>query len=72
MVGDGPGSPALKEFAAEHKMTNVEFFGAVSDEQKHELLSRSRLFVMCPRSDNDDVEGLGLGGLTRRTGRDCR
>jgi len=60
VVGDGPELPSLRQFAAEYKMTNVEFFGAVSDEQKRELLSRSRLFVMCPRSDNDDVEGLGL------------
>ena len=40
VVGDGPELPSLKQFVAEHKMTNVEFFGAVSDEQKHELLSQ--------------------------------
>lgn len=61
VVGDGPEVPRLKELAARLGLTNVDFLGRVDDREKTRLLARSRLFVMCPRKDDDaDVEGLGL------------
>jgi phosphatidylinositol alpha-1,6-mannosyltransferase len=61
VVGEGPGLPGLRELAKTLGLNNVEFFGKVSEDEKNRLLSLSRLFVMCPRNDNDsDVEGLGL------------
>ena len=61
VVGEGPELPRLQELAKTLGLNNVDFFGKVSEDEKNHLLSLSRLFVMCPRNDNDsDVEGLGL------------
>jgi phosphatidylinositol alpha-1,6-mannosyltransferase len=61
VVGDGPDLPRLRELAASLGLTNVTFFGAVSDQERDALLARSRAFIMCPRGDKrEDVEGLGL------------
>lgn len=61
VVGTGPDLPRLQALTEQAGIHNVFFLGAVSDQEKQELLSSSRLFVMCPRNDNDaDVEGLGL------------
>jgi phosphatidylinositol alpha-1,6-mannosyltransferase len=61
VVGDGPELPRLKELAGKLGLGNVDFIGIVQEQEKQRLLARSRLFVMCPRNDNDgDVEGLGL------------
>ena len=60
VVGDGPELGALKDLARSLGLTGVSFFGAVTDERRRELLSRSRVFTMCPRQEGGDVEGLGL------------
>jgi glycosyltransferase involved in cell wall biosynthesis len=60
VVGDGPELPKLRDLAASLGLTNVTFFGSVSEQQRHELLDRSRVFIMCPRFSPSDVEGLGL------------
>jgi glycosyltransferase involved in cell wall biosynthesis len=61
VVGDGPELGRLQVLASELGLTNVRFLGALSDHDKRDVLRRSRLFVMCPRSDLEhDVEGLGL------------
>ena len=60
VVGDGPELGALKELARSLGLSRVSFFGAVSEEERRALLARSRVFVMCPRQDPGDVEGLGL------------
>ncbi len=60
VVGDGPEIGALKDLARSLGLTRVSFVGAVSEEVRRDLLSRSRVFVMCPRRDPHDVEGLGL------------
>ena len=60
IVGDGPELGALKELARLLGLSRVSFFGAVSEEERRALLARSRVFVMCPRQDPGDVEGLGL------------
>jgi glycosyltransferase involved in cell wall biosynthesis len=61
VVGDGPELPRLRQLAAESGVSNVDFLGSVSDEEKQALLNRSRVFIMCPRRDDEvDVEGLGL------------
>ena len=61
VVGDGPELPRLRQLVAERGMSNVDFFGSVSEDEKRSLLNRSRVFIMCPRRDDEvDVEGLGL------------
>jgi phosphatidylinositol alpha-1,6-mannosyltransferase len=60
VVGDGPELGALRELARTLGLSNVAFRGAVSEAEKQSLLSRSRLFVMCPLNEAGDVEGLGL------------
>jgi phosphatidyl-myo-inositol dimannoside synthase len=60
VVGDGPELGALKDLARSLGLTRVSFFGAVTEQRRRELLSRSRVFVMCPRQEGGDVEGLGL------------
>ena len=60
VVGDGPEIGRLRELSLSLGLTKVAFFGAVDDERRRELLARSGLFVMCPRHEERDVEGLGL------------
>jgi len=60
IVGEGPELPTLRELVASLRLTNVTFFGAVSEDRRYELLDRSRAFIMCPRATPADVEGLGL------------
>ena len=61
VVGDGPERNRLEALASELGLASVRFLGALSERDKREVLRRSRLFVMCPRSDlGGDVEGLGL------------
>jgi glycosyltransferase involved in cell wall biosynthesis len=60
VVGDGAEIGALQDLARTLGLRRTVFFGSVPDEERERLLSRSRLFVMCPRADTGDVEGLGL------------
>ncbi|HYN08745.1 MAG TPA: glycosyltransferase family 4 protein [Vicinamibacterales bacterium] len=60
VVGDGPELAALRELARSLGLRQVSFLGAVSEAERSDLLARSRLFVMCPRMEPGDVEGLGL------------
>jgi glycosyltransferase involved in cell wall biosynthesis len=60
VVGDGPELLPLRELAASLRLTNVTFFGTVSEGRRNELLDKSRAFIMCPRATPTDVEGLGL------------
>jgi glycosyltransferase involved in cell wall biosynthesis len=60
VVGDGPELAALRELARSLGLKNVSFRGAVSEDERSDLLARSRLFVMCPRIEPGDIEGLGL------------
>lgn len=60
IVGEGPERASLQTLARALGLTTVEFAGEVSDDRLHELFARSRLFVMVPRTSDDDFEGLGL------------
>ena len=61
VVGDGPELTSLRSLAYELGVEGrVTFAGHVSDRERERLLSESRLFVMCPREEPGDVEGLGL------------
>jgi glycosyltransferase involved in cell wall biosynthesis len=60
VVGDGPELGALRDLSRSLGLTQVTFFGAVDEQRRHELLDSSRLFIMCPRHQEGDVEGLGL------------
>jgi phosphatidylinositol alpha-1,6-mannosyltransferase len=60
VVGDGPEIAALRELARSLGLTRVSFLGSVPDDRRRGLLANSRLFVMCPRQERGDVEGLGL------------
>ena len=61
IIGDGPEIERLKGLAESLKLQNVTFFGQVDESVKWAVVARSRVFVTCPRQDDDsDVEGLGL------------
>jgi glycosyltransferase involved in cell wall biosynthesis len=61
IAGDGPELEGLKRLADDLNLSNVQFLGAISDDEKDCLLAESRAFIMCPLGDNPaDVEGLGL------------
>jgi glycosyltransferase involved in cell wall biosynthesis len=60
VVGDGPEREGLERLARDLGLTNVSFLGQMTDDEKYQVMTRSRAFVMCPRHKPDDVEGLGL------------
>jgi phosphatidylinositol alpha-1,6-mannosyltransferase len=60
VAGDGPELGPLRELAASLNLKHVRFLGPISNAERDAVLHTSRLFVMCPRFEADDVEGLGL------------
>ena len=60
IVGDGPERAPLEALADSLGLGGVEFVGEVPDDRLHELLDRSRQFVMVPRGSAEDFEGLGI------------
>jgi phosphatidylinositol alpha-1,6-mannosyltransferase len=61
IVGDGPERKNL-EFMVKnlHLEENVFFKGEVSEAEKIELLSSSKLFIMCPTTYKNEEEGFGI------------
>jgi phosphatidylinositol alpha-1,6-mannosyltransferase len=50
----------LVRFIDEHRLTNVELPGAVTDSELHEYFQQASLFVLTPRQDGLSFEGFGL------------
>ena len=61
IVGDGPERQFLEKLVKVLNIeNNVSFLGKVTDEEKADLLSSSKLFVMCPTLYNNENEGFGI------------
>ena len=60
IAGDGPELEPLKALALAKRLKKVTFMGSIAEEKKWQLLLECSLFIMCPRQDEHDVEGLGL------------
>ncbi len=64
IIGDGPERRSLFKLASKIGLQNVSFVGFVSEKAKVGYLSRSRLFVLCPKpftsAFESNEEGLGI------------
>jgi phosphatidylinositol alpha-1,6-mannosyltransferase len=57
IIGEGPEKANLVKLANNLGLYSTRFVGQISDEEKRKLLSRSKLFVLCPRPYQSDFEG---------------
>jgi glycosyltransferase involved in cell wall biosynthesis len=61
IIGDGPERQSLENLVKELDIQDrVSFLGYVTNEEKADFLSRSKLFVMCPTPYNNENEGFGI------------
>jgi len=59
IVGQGPMEPSLKEVTTQLQLSEVTFYGAVSDEEREKQYALADVFVMPVTDDPVDKEGFG-------------